>query len=68
MTRTIVEEFDALIETARSTRRGDAGQLAFGRCFRSACGGFDRENSDQVGLARDNCSLVNEINRSGPLS
>lgn len=32
MARTILEEFDALIATARSTRNGDTGRLAVGFC------------------------------------
>lgn len=32
MARTILEEFDTLIATARSTRSGDAGRLAIGFC------------------------------------
>lgn len=32
MARTILEEFDTLIATARSTRNGDAGRLAIGFC------------------------------------
>lgn len=38
MARTILEEFDTLVSTAKSTRNGDAGRLAIGFCTSLAAG------------------------------
>lgn len=57
MARTILEEFDALIATARSTQNGDTGRLAIGFCTSLTAGNLRaslidfRERFPQIELA-----------------